>query len=143
MADLKSFTVNGRTYRIDSIPPDDVLSLGIKISKLLAPMAGGLQGFDIGGKNTEDKIFSLIASASAGLDSDMAEKVLKECLSYVITPEMTYLRDASVRNAWFMKHPEDIMLVPIRATVEIAKDFLLPMLGTLGRNLKMTASASA
>ena len=132
MADdqLKGFTLNGRFYRIDTIPPDEIMKFGLEVTKLIGPMIGGLEGVNLKDKYRDDKILSLISKASNGLNIELAEQIFNRAINYVITPEMTYLKNPAVRNEWFLKHPEDIMAVPLKATMEIARDFLLPMLNT-------------
>jgi hypothetical protein len=144
MADtMKSFYISSRRYSLDIMPPDDALGFGLRVARLIAPMAGGLQGLNLQEENREDKIFGIISSIATGFDAEKAEVLCKEALNYVITPTNEYLREPAVRMKWFAEHPEDIMAVPIRAVVELAKDFLLPMLTSFTQGLNLNANGLA
>lgn len=137
MAD-KTFEVNGRIYVIDRIPPDVAFSFGLKATKVIAPMLSGLK--DITDRDS-DKWLSLLSSALSGIDTDRTEELCKIALDYVITPDNTYMKNAAIRFEWFTKYPEDLMLVPLMAVTEIARDFLLPTLTTLATKLRPVESA--
>jgi hypothetical protein len=127
-SELMSFTVNNRTYHVDTMPPNVAFDLNWDVAAALAPLIASGQSKAAGGTT----ITAILGEVTPGLGDSLRE-ICKRAVKYVITPDNTYLRDEATFNKWFSEHPEDLMAVPVMAVREIARNFLQPALAIVTR----------
>lgn len=106
----KKIEINGRIYTADPLAPLEALDWGPRLAKEL----GGV----------------LLKQDLAGLNTPAVTALMKEAIARCWTPENQKLSEPAVFNAWFSRHPEDLLVLGARAAVEVGRDFLPSQLAT-------------
>lgn len=120
MNGLKSFSIDGMTYRLKTMNPRDAIQFGARVIKAFGPTLAALAAES---GNSTEKMMSGLASAVSSLDNTLAAEVFSEALSYCITPQNQELSDEAVFNQWFIDHPDHLFQVAGLAIFHLSKDF--------------------
>lgn len=138
---LKSFSINGSTYRLKSMNPRDAIRFGARCIKAFGATLSALTE-ESGGKVQENVIKGLTAAISS-IDDALITDLINESLSYCITPQNEELSDEAVFNQWFLAHPDHLFHAAAMAIFHLAKDFFPKTLATRLKNSRTLRAAES
>jgi hypothetical protein len=119
-SELVKVKLEDRVYSVLRFNPIDGLEFGLKIMSVLSGSFGGwFEATKEGGD-----VAKVGAELSKAFLNPELKPLLRTALSQVFTPENKSLSDEAVFNAWFIRHPEDMFDLSVRASWVLVKDFL-------------------
>lgn len=129
---LKSFSIDGSTYRLNSMNPRDAIRFGARCIKAFGATLSALA--EESGGNMQEKAIKGLTSAISSMDDALITELMNEALSYCITPQNEELSDEAVFNQWFLAHPDHLFHAAAMAIFHLAKDFFPKTLATRLKN---------
>lgn len=117
---LIKIKLDDRVYSVVKLNPIDGLEFGLKVMSVLSGSLGGLME---AAKENGDPA-KLGAELGKSFASPELAPILRHALNQVFTPENKSLADEAEFNKWFLRFPEDLFILGVKAVWVLIKDFL-------------------
>lgn len=126
MAEIKSLLINNKTYKVQKLDVMETIYLHAEALHLMGNLAGSLLELYVKLVKEEPVEITELGTAIAKADPEAVKKLAPKIYAQVITPENTFLSDASAIEQWFSKeeNKSDVWEVLVKAANILLGEYL-------------------